>query len=105
MQSLRSPRANCSSLAHIYGDIKCIAMGFRTLSISCVKRSANFAAHSLAKYARQIVEELVWLEECPSPPSVNTNKSYHWNSAKNKEHNDMITHENQTGKKPREDLT
>ena len=62
MQSLRSPRANCSSLAHIYGDIKCIAMGFRTLSISCVKRSANFAAHSLAKYARQIVEELVWLE-------------------------------------------
>ena len=43
-------------------------MGFRTLSISCVKRSANFAAHSLAKYARQIVEELVWLEEPRTPP-------------------------------------
>ena len=27
------------------------------------------------------------------------------NSAKNKEHNDMITQENQTGKKPGEDLT
>ena len=48
MQSLRSPRANCSSLAHIYGDIKCIAMGFRTLSISCVKRSANSATPSIS---------------------------------------------------------
>ena len=76
MQSLRSPRANCSSLAHIYGDIKCIAMGFRTLSISCVKRSANFAAHSLAKYARQIVEELVWLEEPRTPPPPNPPNAY-----------------------------
>ena len=76
MQSLRSPRANCSSLAHIYGDIKCIAMGFRTLSISCVKRSANFAAHSLAKYARQIVEELVWLEAPRTPPPPNPPNAY-----------------------------
>ena len=36
---------------------------------------------------------------------VNTDKSYHWNSAEIKEHNDMITQENQTGKKPRNDLT
>ena len=36
---------------------------------------------------------------------VNTDKSYHWNSAEIKEHNDMITQENQIGKKPREDLT
>ena len=36
---------------------------------------------------------------------VNADKSYHWNSAKNKEHNDTITQENQTCKKPGEDLT
>ena len=36
---------------------------------------------------------------------VNTSISYHVNNAKNKEHNDMITQKNQTGKKPREDLT
>ena len=42
-----------------------MTMGFREFSVSCVKRSANFVANSLAKYARQIVEELVWLEEPP----------------------------------------
>ena len=36
---------------------------------------------------------------------VNTNKSYQVNNAENKEHNDMITQENQTDKKPGEDLT
>ena len=36
---------------------------------------------------------------------VNTDKSYHWNSVEIKEHNDMITQENQIGKKPKEDLT
>ena len=36
---------------------------------------------------------------------VNKDKPYHWNSAENKEHNDMITQENQTGKKPGNDLT
>ena len=36
---------------------------------------------------------------------VNADKSYHWNSAKIKKHSDMITQENQTGKKPEEDLT
>ena len=34
-----------------------------------------------------------------------TQKSYHINNAENKEHNDKITQENQTGKKPVEDLT
>lgn len=43
-----------------------MAMGFRDISVSCVKRSANSVAHSLAKYARQ-TEELVWLEESPPP--------------------------------------
>ena len=42
-----------------------MTMGFKEFSVSCVKRSANFVANSLAKYARQIVEELVWLEEPP----------------------------------------
>ena len=42
-----------------------MTMGFREFSVSYVKRSANFVANSLAKYARQIVEELVWLEEPP----------------------------------------
>ena len=33
--------------------------------VSFVKRSANFVAHALAKHARQVDDELVWLEDCP----------------------------------------
>ena len=56
MQSLRSPRANCSSLAHIYGDIKCIAMDLE-LYLLAVLREVQILQHLL----------LVWLEEPPQP--------------------------------------
>ena len=32
-----------------------------------MSRSANFAAHSLARYARGIEDEVVWLEDIPPP--------------------------------------
>ena len=34
-------------------------------SVLCVKKGANLVAHSLAKFARQIDGEIVWLEENP----------------------------------------
>ena len=68
MWSIQSNGVNNSSLGHIYGDIHYLAAGFRAWSISYVKLTANSVAHSLAKYARQVVEERVWLEESPPPP-------------------------------------
>ena len=35
------------------------------MSVSCVCHSANFVAHSLAKFARGVEDEIVWLEESP----------------------------------------
>ena len=67
MRSIQSNDVNNSGLGHIYGDIHCLAAGFRAWSISYVKRTANSVAHSLAKYARQVVDERVWLEESPPP--------------------------------------
>ena len=67
MRSIQSKGANNSSLGHIYGDIHCLEAGFRVWSVSYVKRTANSVAHSLAKYARQVVDEQVWLEESPPP--------------------------------------
>ena len=32
-----------------------------------VHSSANFVAHSLAKYARYVDDELIWLEDSPPP--------------------------------------
>ena len=65
MKSINSPQSNMSRLGHVYEDIKCIVASLRRLEVSFVKRSANIVAHALAKYARQIDEEVVWLKEDP----------------------------------------
>ena len=44
-----------------------MALNLKTFSVSCAKRSANSAARALARYARQVYDEVVWLEESPPP--------------------------------------
>ena len=44
-----------------------MVLTLQTCSFSCVKRTANSTAHALAKYARQVDDEVVWLEESPPP--------------------------------------
>ena len=68
MRTMVSPRPNRSKLGHIYVDICMLASGFRSLSVECVKRSANSVAHCLARHACQLDEDMVWLEE--SPPAL-----------------------------------
>ena len=70
MKSLLSPRVNRSRLGHIYEDVRTLAVGFRSLFVGCIKRSANSIARSLACYAGQLDDEIVWLEESP-PPALN----------------------------------
>ncbi|XP_050245646.1 uncharacterized protein LOC126693633 [Quercus robur] len=65
MKSLISLKPNRSRLGHIFEEIQCISAGLRRFVVSFVKHSANTVAHALAKYARLIDDELVWLEECP----------------------------------------
>ena len=67
MKSINSPQPNMSHLGHVYEDIKCIAASLHRLEVSFVKRSADAVVHALAKHARQIDEEVVWLEEDPLP--------------------------------------
>ena len=67
MKSLISLKPNRSRLGHIYEEIQCISAGLRSFAVSFVKRSANTVAHAFAKHARQVDDELVWLEDCPQP--------------------------------------
>ncbi|XP_030963999.1 uncharacterized protein LOC115985177 [Quercus lobata] len=76
MKSITSIRSNRSRLGHIYEDIHCIAVGFRSFSVNFVKHSANLVAHSIAKFASNVDDELVWLEESPPP----TLEALHFNS-------------------------
>lgn len=68
MRSISARIANRSRLGHIYEDIQCLATGFRSFSVNFVKRSANAIAHSIARFARNVDDELVCLKD--SPPSA-----------------------------------
>ena len=70
MRALFDPTENRSLLGHIYDDIKFNLRGMQVLSFNWVKRGGNMVAHSLAKHARNLLEDLYWIEDTP-PLAVN----------------------------------
>ena len=67
MRNLEASRDTLSSLGHLYGDVQCLMSGLDVVLVTCVSRIANSVAHSLAKFARGIEDECIWLEESPPP--------------------------------------
>ena len=67
MKTISQAQPNFSELGLIYEDIWCLVAGFRFISINCVRHSANSVAHALARFARLIDNETVWMEEDPPP--------------------------------------
>lgn len=63
MRAISASTANNSLLGHIYKDICCYISGLRVVSISWVKRGGNMVSHSLAKYVRNFVDDMYWLED------------------------------------------
>ena len=63
MKAIMASSTNSSRLGHVYEDICCIRRGFRHFSVSHVRRTTNSVAHSLAKFAKHITSERIWLEE------------------------------------------
>ena len=48
-------------------DIRHSILGRQFVGFSCVKREGHMVAHSLARFARNIVEDLYWMEDEPLP--------------------------------------
>ena len=67
INSIASLWALRSRLGNIHANIHLLATGSRCKSFSCVKCEANSVAHSLARYARNIDEDIFWMEESPPP--------------------------------------
>ena len=67
MTSLSHYGSNMSRLGHIVHDIQWLATGLRWAYFSHVKQSANSVAHLLARHAKNVVEDIIWMEETPSP--------------------------------------
>ena len=70
MRALSVSTENSSLLGHIYEDIKFNLRGMQVLSINWVKRGGNMVAHTLAKYARNLINDVFWIEDNP-PPAEN----------------------------------
>ena len=58
-----------SSLGHILQDVVCMINSLRWSQVLFAKRNANTMAHALARYAKDILDEVVWIEDSP-PPTV-----------------------------------
>jgi len=61
MKAIHSPQCNMSRLGNVYKDIQWLLRGLGHGEINYVRRNANSVAHSLARYARQVDEDIVWL--------------------------------------------
>ena len=67
LSSVSSIHPDWSRLGVIYDDIRHLAAGLHYVAFNCIRRSANSVAHSLARYANVVDEDVVWLEESPPP--------------------------------------
>ena len=67
MQMVSQVQPNLSQLGLIYENIWCLVAGFRSILTNFVRCTTNSVAHALARYARSIDNDIVWLEKDPPP--------------------------------------
>nr|XP_023921648.1 uncharacterized protein LOC112033098 [Quercus suber] len=67
LKMISQAQLDLSRLGLIYEDIWCLAAGFMSFSSNCVRCNTNSVAHALARFARLIDNEIIWLEEDPPP--------------------------------------
>ena len=65
MRSISQSQSNWSRLGNLYDDVRCLAKRLRFAVFHCIRCTANGVAHSLARFARHISEDCIWLEESP----------------------------------------
>uniref|UniRef100_A0A803P559 Reverse transcriptase domain-containing protein n=1 Tax=Cannabis sativa TaxID=3483 RepID=A0A803P559_CANSA len=65
--ALLSNATDLSRFSNLIFDVRCLISSFPGVLISHVKRSANQAAHGLAKFALGLDEDMCWVGEIPYP--------------------------------------
>ena len=63
LNSIKSSDTNLSRLGHIIVDIQCLVASLQWAKVTMVKRDANFVAHSLVRYAKNLSNDVIWLED------------------------------------------
>ena len=52
-------------LGNVVGDIQHLICNLLWIRIDCVRRGGNWVAHVLAQFARNISEDMYWMEDFP----------------------------------------
>ena len=65
MRVVSSSTPNLSMLGNVIADIQCLLCGLRRVSTNCIKRGGNRVAYVLARHARNLDEDMYWMEDAP----------------------------------------
>uniref|UniRef100_A0A803PYL0 RNase H type-1 domain-containing protein n=1 Tax=Cannabis sativa TaxID=3483 RepID=A0A803PYL0_CANSA len=65
--ALNSTKSDLSCFSDLIFDIRCLLSFFPSVLVSHAKRSANQAAHGLARFALGLDEDISWVGEIPYP--------------------------------------
>nr|XP_023894563.1 TMV resistance protein N-like [Quercus suber] len=67
MKNIGSSLPNQALLGIIIDDVKCLTNGMQNVYVSSIRREGNMVAHALARFAKNVSEDLYWLEDTPPP--------------------------------------
>ncbi|XP_075650067.1 uncharacterized protein LOC142620606 [Castanea sativa] len=66
-RAVSSSSRNYSWLGNIYEDVKWLMRGMQVVSVNSVKKGGNELANVLARHAKNVVDEMFWIEDSPPP--------------------------------------
>ena len=69
MKIIGSSLPNRSSLGIIIDDVECLMNGMQNVYVKSIRREGNMVAHGLARFAKNVSEDMYWLEDS-SPPVI-----------------------------------
>ena len=67
MTALKLEKNSSSRVGHIFQDVFCLLKSLRWSQVQFVRRSTNTAAHALARHAKNVSNEIIWMEDSPPP--------------------------------------
>ena len=65
MKTISALREDQSMNGNVIEDIQHLIRGLHWVSIECTRRGGNRVAHVLAQYARNIIDDMYWMEDLP----------------------------------------
>ena len=65
MKAILTLKDDQSMLGNVIRDIQHLLRNLQWVRIDCIRRGWNWVAHVLAQFARNIIEDMYWMEDVP----------------------------------------